>query len=90
MAKRYASIDFMRGLAIWMMVFLHTLMRWVDKGAVIKTIGDQQLFIVFILLSAVFFAATLLITAASSSRVATSSRIAKIPLAIISTFFLLF
>ena len=56
-AKRYPTIDFLRGLAIWMMVFLHTLMRWVDRGAVVDTIGSQQLFVVFILLSAVFFGA---------------------------------
>ncbi len=40
-----------------MMVFLHTLMRWVDKGAVIDSIGSQELFVVFILVSAVFFGA---------------------------------
>lgn len=29
---RYASIDFMRGIAIWLMLFLHTLMRVYDRG----------------------------------------------------------
>ncbi|MHA1335434.1 MAG: hypothetical protein ACTSPW_06740 [Promethearchaeota archaeon] len=30
--KRYVSVDFLRGLAIWMMLILHTLMRWYDRG----------------------------------------------------------
>ncbi|MGA1872086.1 MAG: heparan-alpha-glucosaminide N-acetyltransferase domain-containing protein [Thermoplasmatota archaeon] len=28
--RRFASIDFMRGLAIWMMVIFHVIMRWYD------------------------------------------------------------
>lgn len=55
MAKRYVTIDFLRGLAIWMMVFLHTLMRWVDQNTIESTLDTQELIIVIIFLAAVFF-----------------------------------
>ncbi len=58
-AKRYASIDFMRGLAIWMMIFLHTIMRWVDTGYFRDpgNLGDLELFVLFLLVAAVFLGA---------------------------------
>lgn len=38
--KRYPSIDFLRGFAIFLMVFLHTFMRWLDIEGFVDTIGD--------------------------------------------------
>ncbi|TFF88052.1 MAG: hypothetical protein EU549_03730 [Promethearchaeota archaeon] len=29
--RRFASIDFLRGLAIWLMILVHTVMRWYDR-----------------------------------------------------------
>jgi preprotein translocase subunit Sss1 len=55
MAKRYVSIDFLRGLAIWMLIFLHTMMRWINQSEIEATIGTQELFVVFIFIGAVFF-----------------------------------
>ncbi|MBD3227602.1 MAG: hypothetical protein GF329_05375 [Candidatus Lokiarchaeota archaeon] len=30
--RRFASIDFLRGLAIWLMILVHTVMRWYDRA----------------------------------------------------------
>jgi hypothetical protein len=30
--RRFASIDFLRGLAIWLMILVHTIMRWYDRS----------------------------------------------------------
>lgn len=38
--KRYPSIDFLRGFAIFLMVFLHTFMRWFDQDAFIEKINN--------------------------------------------------
>ena len=55
MAKKYASIDFLRGFAIWMMVFVHTLMRWVDQSGIESTLDQLPMLILVILLGSVFF-----------------------------------
>lgn len=51
--KRYASIDFLRGLAIFLMVFVHTMMRWVYREPIYSDMGSYSLFAV------IFFIATL-------------------------------
>ncbi len=55
MTKKYASIDFLRGFAIWMMVFVHTLMRWVDQDGIQATLDELPMMILIILLAAIFF-----------------------------------
>ena len=52
--KRYASIDFLRGLAIFLMVFVHTLMRWVWRDPIMSDMGNYSLSIVILLLAALF------------------------------------
>lgn len=53
--KRYASIDFLRGYAIWMMIFVHTLMRWADQDAISGMLDQLPMFIFVFLLAAIFF-----------------------------------
>ncbi len=55
MVKKYASIDFLRGFAIFMMVFVHTLMRWVDQSGIEASLGELPMMILVILLGAIFF-----------------------------------
>jgi hypothetical protein len=55
MARKYASIDFLRGFAIWMMVFVHTLMRWVDQSGIEANLANLPMLIFVILLAAIFF-----------------------------------
>jgi hypothetical protein len=52
--KRYASIDFLRGLAIFLMVFVHTLMRWVWRDPIYSDMGSYSLFAIIFLLAALF------------------------------------
>ncbi len=40
--KRYPSIDFLRGFAIFLMVVIHTFMRWFDRNAFIDKIGTGE------------------------------------------------
>lgn len=40
--KRYPSIDFLRGFAIFLMVFLHTFMRWLDIDGFVVKIGNGE------------------------------------------------
>ncbi|MBN2157588.1 MAG: hypothetical protein JW776_16190 [Candidatus Lokiarchaeota archaeon] len=53
--KRFASIDFLRGYAIWMMVFVHTLMRWADQDTISGMLDQLPMFIFVFLLAAIFF-----------------------------------
>jgi hypothetical protein len=55
MAKRYVTIDFLRGLAIALMVYLHIQMRWIDKWFYINNMATTALFNLFALLAAIFF-----------------------------------
>jgi hypothetical protein len=55
MARKYASIDFLRGFAIWMMVFVHTLMRWVDQTGIQSSLDQLPMMILVILLASIFF-----------------------------------
>ncbi|MEX2684922.1 MAG: hypothetical protein Q6373_025330 [Candidatus Sigynarchaeota archaeon] len=55
--KRYSSIDFARGLAIFMMVWLHTFMRWFDQDRIVADItnGTAPLFLVVLMAVSLFF-----------------------------------
>jgi hypothetical protein len=55
--KRYPSIDFLRGFAIFMMVYLHTFMRWFDQGAFYNKLvaGETSLFLAILLIISLFF-----------------------------------
>ncbi|MBN2157590.1 MAG: hypothetical protein JW776_16200 [Candidatus Lokiarchaeota archaeon] len=52
--KRYASIDFLRGLAIFLMIFVHTLMRWVWRDPIYTDMGSYSLFVIIFLLATLF------------------------------------
>jgi len=52
--KRYASIDFLRGLAIFLMVFVHTLMRWVWRDPIYSHMENYSLFVIIFLLGTLF------------------------------------
>ncbi|MHA1683469.1 MAG: heparan-alpha-glucosaminide N-acetyltransferase domain-containing protein [Promethearchaeota archaeon] len=52
--KRYPSIDFLRGLAIFIMIFLHSIMRWLDQGAVEDAVNDGTSELIFVILYIVF------------------------------------
>jgi hypothetical protein len=52
--KRYPSIDFLRGFAIFMMVFLHTFMRWFDRNSIINNIGSTPLALVLMMVCLLF------------------------------------
>lgn len=56
--KRYPSIDFLRGLAIFLMVYLHTFMRWFDRNTFIAQAfsgSGVPLFFVVLLVMSLFF-----------------------------------
>ncbi len=55
--KRYASIDFLRGLAIFLMIFIHSLMRWVNRGPIMTDMGSYSLFAVIFFMAALFMGA---------------------------------
>ncbi|MBN2157589.1 MAG: hypothetical protein JW776_16195 [Candidatus Lokiarchaeota archaeon] len=57
MSKRFASIDFLRGLAILLMVFVHTFMRWIDRDTVQSNINDYRLIILWLMLGLIFIGA---------------------------------
>ncbi|MFX0101736.1 MAG: heparan-alpha-glucosaminide N-acetyltransferase domain-containing protein [Candidatus Hodarchaeota archaeon] len=54
--KRYPTIDFLRGLAIFMMIFVHMFMRWFDQGKFEAELmaGNINLFLVITLLVLLF------------------------------------
>ncbi|MBN2157585.1 MAG: hypothetical protein JW776_16175 [Candidatus Lokiarchaeota archaeon] len=55
MAKqRFATVDFLRGLAIWLMLFIHVLMRWVDREDIANNMSDYSLFVIIFMLAALF------------------------------------
>ncbi|MBD3353304.1 MAG: hypothetical protein GF364_17620 [Candidatus Lokiarchaeota archaeon] len=55
--KRYPSIDFLRGLAIFLMVYLHTFMRWFDRDTFIDIAFNEgvPLFFIILLVLSLFF-----------------------------------
>jgi uncharacterized membrane protein len=57
MAKRYVTIDFLRGLAIVLMVYIHTQMKWIDQNYYFVTLAKQPFFNLFALVAATFFGA---------------------------------
>ncbi len=52
--RRYASIDFLRGFAIFLMVYLHTFMRWFDIDGFVANIGDAPLSLLLLLVISLF------------------------------------
>ncbi|MHA1453265.1 MAG: hypothetical protein ACTSRD_10415, partial [Promethearchaeota archaeon] len=55
--KRYSSIDFLRGLAIFLMIFVHTMMRWVDRAPIMSDMGSYSLFAVIFFIAVLFMGA---------------------------------
>ena len=55
LAKRFITIDSDEVLAIFMMVFIHTIMRWLDQTPITSNLNSQQLFFIFVYLTLVFF-----------------------------------
>ena len=55
--KRYPSVDYLRGLAIFLMVYLHTFMRWFDRDTFIDQVGagTAPLALVILLVLSLFF-----------------------------------
>jgi hypothetical protein len=49
--KRYASIDFLRGLAIFLMIWVHTFQRWVFREPLYSHMGEYSLFAIIFLMA---------------------------------------
>ena len=49
--KRYASIDFLRGLAIFLMLWVHTFQRWVFREPLYTNMENYSLFAIIFLMA---------------------------------------
>ncbi len=52
--KRYASIDFLRGLAIFLMIWVHTMQRFVFREKLYNEMGEYSLFVIIFLVAILF------------------------------------
>ncbi|MHA1110331.1 MAG: hypothetical protein ACTSRE_04475 [Promethearchaeota archaeon] len=52
--KRYASIDFLRGLAIFLMLWVHTMQRFVFRDRLYTEMGTYSLFVIIFLMAILF------------------------------------